>query len=162
MDEPRWLTDEQQRVWRRLAALMMHLPYELDAQLQKDAELTHFGYLVLAMLSEPEDHRLRMSELAARTNASLSRLSHMVSKFEERGWVSRCRSADDGRGNVCMLTDAGMAKLVETAPGHVAAVQSLVFDRLDEEQVRQLGEICNALLKGTRHDLRPVPASASA
>ena len=146
--DPRWLTDEEQRVWRRLAALVMYLPYELDAQLQRDAELTHFGYLVLAMLSESPDRRLRMSELAARTNASLSRLSHMVSKFEERGWVSRCKSVDDGRGNVAMLTDEGHAKLVETAPGHVEAVQRLVFDVLSPTQVRQLEGICDAVLAG--------------
>ncbi len=101
---------------------------------------------VLAMLSEPPDRRLRMSELASRTNASLSRLSHTVSKFEERGWVSRCKDADDGRGNIARLTDAGYAKLVETAPGHVTAVQRLVFDVLTPEQVQQLEGICDAVL----------------
>jgi len=144
--EPRWLTDDQQRAWRKLAAVITVLPTLLEAQLQRDADLTHFGYWVLAMLSEAPDRALRMNELAARSNASLSRLSHVVVKLEERGWVRRQRSTEDGRGNVAVLTGAGYDKVVAAAPGHVETVRSLVFDALTEAQLRQLDKLCAALL----------------
>jgi DNA-binding MarR family transcriptional regulator len=126
--------------------MTMLLPSALETQSQRDADLTHFGYLVLAMLSESPERALRMSELASQSNASASRLSHVVAKLELRGWVRRERPSDDGRGNVAVLTDAGYDKVSATAPGHVDAVRSLVFDALTATQVRQLDVICGALL----------------
>lgn len=137
----RWLDDEEQAAWRQLAAVITRLPAALDAQLQRDADLTHFGYWVLAMLSEAPGGSLRMSELAARANASLSRLSHGVGRLEKQGWVRRERSPDDGRGSVAVLTEAGRAKIEAAAPGHVAEVRRLVFEGLDAEGVRRLAEI---------------------
>src|SRR5213592_1017385 len=130
MGNPRWLDDEQQRAWRRLVAVTMLLPPALDAQLQRDAELTHFGYLVLAMLSEAPGRALRMSELATRANSSQSRLSHVVTRLEERGWVSRRRGDDDPRGYLAVLTDSGFDQIVAPPPGHVEAVRSFIFDVL--------------------------------
>ncbi len=142
----RWLTEAEQRAWRRLGAMTMLLPAALESQLQRDAGLTHFGYWVLAMLSESPDRSRRRSELAALANGSQSRLSHLVSKLEERGWVRRERVGDDGRGYAAVLTDAGYQKLVETAPSHVAEVRRLVFDVLSPQQVRALDEICAAIV----------------
>ncbi|MGH8827130.1 MAG: MarR family winged helix-turn-helix transcriptional regulator [Jiangellaceae bacterium] len=142
----RWLTAEQQQAWRRFVAVTMLLPYEIDAQLQRDAGLSHVGYWVLAMLSEAPGRALRMSELAARTTASPSRISHVVTRLEGLGWIRRDRSSDDRRGMVAMLTDAGYAKVVECAPGHVETVQQFVFDALTDDQVRQLDRISAALL----------------
>jgi DNA-binding MarR family transcriptional regulator len=146
MDEPRWLTDEQQRVWRRLIAVLIKLPAALEAQLQRDAGLTHVGYIVLSTLSEEPGRTLPMSRLAARASASLSRLSHVVSRLEALGWVQRERHPEDGRVQLAVLTDAGYDKIVEIAPGHAAAVQQLVFDVLSPVQVRQLDRVCEALL----------------
>ncbi|GAA4615781.1 MarR family transcriptional regulator [Saccharopolyspora hordei] len=146
MTEPRWLSDEEQCAWRKFAALLTVVPAALDAQLQRDAGLTHFGYWVLAMLSEDPDRALRMSDLAARANASPSRVSHVVARLEEQGWVRRQRASSDGRGNVAELTDAGYEKVVRSAPGHVAKVRDLVFDGLTPDQVRQLDELCTAML----------------
>jgi DNA-binding MarR family transcriptional regulator len=146
VEDTRWLTDDEQRAWRRLGAVMTLLPAALDTQLQRDAELTHFGYWVLAMLSEAPGRAARMSELAALANGSQSRLSHLIAKLEERGWVRRERASDDGRGSVAVLTDAGHAKVVETAPGHVAQVRTLLFDSLTPRQIAQLDEICTAVL----------------
>jgi DNA-binding MarR family transcriptional regulator len=141
-----WLDDDQQRAWRRFAAVMMLLPGGLEAPLQREEDLTLFGYQVLAMLSESPDRCLRMSELAAASNGSQSRLSHLVARLEERGYLRRERVAEDGRGQVAVLTDHGYAKVVAAAPGHVAAVRRLVFDALTREQVRGLDEICGAIL----------------
>ena len=84
-----WLSDEQQAAWRPFVALLLRLPAVLDAQLQKDAGITQFDYLVLSGLSEAPGRTLRMSELAATASSSLSRLSHVVSRLEARGWVRR-------------------------------------------------------------------------
>jgi DNA-binding MarR family transcriptional regulator len=146
MAKTRWLSDEQQRAWRRFAAVVMQLPGTLDTQLQQDAHLTHFGYWVLAMLSEAPGRALRMSELAALANGSQSRLSHLVGRLEERGWVRRERTPEDGRGYLAVLTDDGYRKVVQTAPGHVEKVRSVVFDALTPEQVAQLDEICAVIL----------------
>jgi DNA-binding MarR family transcriptional regulator len=147
MDEPRWLTDEQQQAWRRLVEVLVKVPAALEAQLQRDAGLTHMGYMVLLFLSERDDRRLAMSRLAKKASASLSRLSHVVARLEAQGWVRREREPEDGRVQIAVLTDKGYAKVVESAPGHVEAVQQLIFDRLTPAQVRQLAKLSDALLE---------------
>jgi len=141
------LDDDEQRSWRALAMVAMLLPGALDAQLQRDSDLTHFGYFVLVMLSEEPARSLRMSDLAARAAASPSRLSHVVARLEQRGWVRRVRSDSDGRSTIAELTEDGYRKITEAAPGHVEKVRSLVLDALTAEQVQQLGEICGAVLR---------------
>ena len=137
-EEPRWLDDQEREAWLTLAGLLLRLPGALDAQLQRDAGVTHFDYLCLAMLSEADGRVLRTSELAAITNASLSRLSHVVSKLERRGWVERLPCPGDGRTTMVQLTEQGWAKVERTAPGHVEHVRSLVVDPLTPQQLRQL------------------------
>jgi DNA-binding MarR family transcriptional regulator len=146
MDEPRWLTDEEQKAWRRFVEVLVRVPAALEAQLQRDAGLTHMGYMVLFTLSERDDRRLAMSRLAKLASASLSRLSHVVARLEAQGWVRRERDPEDGRVQIAVLTDEGFAKVVDSAPGHAEAVQQLVFDRLTAAQVRQLSKVCESLL----------------
>lgn len=147
MDEPRWLTEEQQNAWRQIVELLVRVPAAIEAQLQRDAGLTHMGYLVLTTLSERPDRRLPMSELARRASASLSRLSHVVSRLEQKGWVRRERDTADGRVQIAVLTEQGWAKVVATAPGHAGAIQELIFDRLTATQARQLAKVAEALLE---------------
>jgi DNA-binding MarR family transcriptional regulator len=142
----RWLDDDEQRIWRRLAAVVTLLPAALESQLQRDAQLTHFGYWAMAMLSEAPGRSLRMSELALMANGSQSRLSHLISRLEERGWVRRERVGEDGRGYVAVLTDAGYEKVTATAPGHVEEVRQLIFDQLTPEQIEALDGICDSIL----------------
>ena len=148
----RWLTPEQLDAWLPTAGVMLRLGTALDSQLQRDSDLTHFDYLCLAMLSEREDHTSSMSALASRTNASLSRLSHVVSKLEGRGFVARCRSEASRRVTMVRMTEEGYAVLVAAAPGHVETVRSLVFDGLSPEDVEALGRI-------NRHVLSRIEAS---
>jgi DNA-binding MarR family transcriptional regulator len=143
-----WLDENEQEAWRGLAAVMFLLPGALDRQLQADSGLTHAYYLILAMLSEAPERTLRMSQLADLTNTSQSRLSHAVSRLEERGWVERRQCPDDKRGQLAALTDAGMEAVAGTAPGHVAEVRRLVFDKLTRAQVHQLADITAALSAG--------------
>ncbi|WP_337062192.1 MarR family winged helix-turn-helix transcriptional regulator [Kineococcus sp. G2] len=143
---PRWLDADEQRAWLKLAAVITLLPAALDSQLQRDAELTLTGYMVLAMLSESASGRLRMSEVAARTNSSAPRVSHVVRKLEERGWVRREADPADGRGQFAVLTAEGRDKIADAAPGHVEAVRHLVLDVLRDEDVAALEELGGRLL----------------
>ncbi|TQS40229.1 MarR family winged helix-turn-helix transcriptional regulator [Cryptosporangium phraense] len=141
-----WLDADQQRSWLRLAGLMIKLPAALDAQLQRDAGISHFDYMVLSRLSEAPDRVLRMSQLAEFANGSLSRLSHVVKRLEQRGWVERRPCPEDGRATNAVLTEAGWEKVVATAPGHVATVRSLVVEPLTTEQLEEFGDLVGVLL----------------
>jgi DNA-binding MarR family transcriptional regulator len=141
-----WLTDEQQAAWRPFIAMLLRLPAALDAQLQRDAGITSFDYLVLSGLSESPSGTLRMSELAAIANSSLSRLSHVVSRLETKGWVRREPCPGDGRFINAVLTDDGWQKVMATAPGHVAAVRELLIEVLSQEEFAQLGAISARVL----------------
>jgi DNA-binding MarR family transcriptional regulator len=142
-----WLTDEQQASWRPFAALLFRVPAILDAQLQRDSGVNHFEYMVLVSLSEAPDRTLRMSELATMASGSLSRLSHVVARLEARGWVRRASCPGDGRFINAVLTEEGWQKLVETAPGHVAAVQKLLIEVLSPEELKSLGVISTHVLE---------------
>jgi DNA-binding MarR family transcriptional regulator len=142
----RWLDDDEMAAWIRLAAVLELLPGVLDSQLRRDAGLTHFEYFVLAMLSEAPERTLRMTALAARTNATLPRLSHVIRRLEERGLVERFPCPQDGRATNARLTGAGWDKVVATAPGHVDTVRAHVIDTLTREQVHQLAQIAGAIL----------------
>jgi DNA-binding MarR family transcriptional regulator len=141
-----WLSDEQQAAWRPFVALLIRLPAALDAQLQKDAGISQFDYLVLSGLSEAPNRTLRMSELAATASSSLSRLSHVVSRLEAKGWVRREPCPGDGRFINAVLTEEGWQKVVATAPGHVAAVRSLLVARLTAEEFQALGAVSAKVL----------------
>ena len=143
----RWLDDEQQRTWRAWLAVSELVPRTLDTQLQRDAGISHAAYVVLAMLSESPTRSRRMSDLARRANQSQSRLSHTVARLEERGWVRRERAAEDGRGNLAVLTDAGYDMVVAVAPGHVDAVRETVFGPLTAEQTGVLREALEAIVE---------------
>src|SRR3954466_11380219 len=130
-----WLSEEERVAWVRLAAVLELLPGVLDTQLRRDADLTHFEYFMLAMLSEAPDRTLRMTALAQRTNATLPRLSHVVRRLEDRGLVTRFPCPGDGRATNAQLTDAGWDAVVDAAPGHVTTVRHHVVDALTPGQL---------------------------
>jgi DNA-binding MarR family transcriptional regulator len=144
--EPRWLSAEERAGWLALIGVLVKLPTALDAQLQRDAGLNHFEYTVLVGLSEADGRVLRMSDLAGFTGGSLSRLSHVVKRMEQRGWVRREPCPEDGRFTNAILTDAGWDKMVATAPGHVDHVRRLVIDALTPAQTAQLRDIGQLIL----------------
>lgn len=146
MTDTRWLDDEERSTWLGLTGIVTLLPAALDAQLQRDAGMTYFDYMVMAVLSENPDRTLRLSDLATGTNSSLSRLSHVVTKLESRGWVRRESNPGDKRASDAVLTPDGYAVVVATAPAHVEAVRSWVFDALSREQVEQLHAISEAIV----------------
>ncbi|MCZ4077586.1 MarR family transcriptional regulator [Rhodococcus sp. H36-A4] len=146
------LSDEDLQTWAALATLLEWLPTALDAQLQRDAGLTHYEYGILFALSEADDRTLRMSTLASYSNSSLSRLSRAVARLETKDWVRRAPDAADGRYTLATLTESGSAKVDQAAPGHVDVVNRLVFDPLTQVQARQLGGISRRIMTAIRSE----------
>jgi len=144
----RWLDDEEQATWRAYLAASRALMDTLDRELQRDAGMPHAYYEILVRLSEAPDHSLRMSDLADAAGASRSRLSHAVARLEEAGWVRREDCPTDRRGQLAVLTDAGLATLAAAAPGHVEGVRTHLFDVLTPAQVAELRRISEAVLGG--------------
>lgn len=144
--QTRWLSETEMDAWLRLLAVVELLPGALDAQLRKDSALTHFEYQALAMLSQDPKRTLQMSALADRTNATLPRLSHVITRLSERGLVERTACPTDGRATNVVLTDAGWDTVVDTAPGHLATARELVIDAISPGQVEVLADTMAAVL----------------
>jgi len=152
-DEPPWLSDQERDVWLEVATLTLQLPGLLDAQLQRDADLGLFEYMVLSWLSMAPERRLRMGKLAQLARGSMSRLSNVVKRLEQRGLVRRAPDPTNGRYTLAALTDAGWDAVVLAAPGHVRAVRRYVLDPLTPEQVRDLQEIGGRIAERIRGDV---------
>ncbi|HEV3358889.1 MAG TPA: MarR family transcriptional regulator [Pseudonocardiaceae bacterium] len=152
MNDARWLSEHEQGVWRRFLAATGRVNDELERQLQRDSGLPHAYYEVLVSLSEAPDRTLRMSELAERSRSSRSRMSHAVARLEQAGLIERKGCPSDKRGAFAVLTEKGYSALADAAPGHVNAVREVLFDTLTPNQVRQLGEICSAIIDGRPAD----------
>jgi DNA-binding MarR family transcriptional regulator len=135
----KWLTAAELDSWLSVVRMLTWLPWSIDQQLQRDSRLRMVEYQVLAMLSTSPERTMRMSSLAEVTNASLSRLSHLVKRLEARGLVRREPDPTDGRFTKAILTEKGFRTIAEAAPGHVSHVRSLVIDVLSPEQLRRLG-----------------------
>jgi DNA-binding MarR family transcriptional regulator len=141
-----WLTEQEQRAWRAYLESTKVVFDALDRELQRESDMPHAYFEVLVRLSEAPDRSLRMSELAALTLSSRSRLSHAVARLEERGWVQRTNCETDRRGQNAALTDAGFDVLAAAAPGHVRSVRRHVIDVLSTAQLEQLAEIGELLV----------------
>lgn len=161
MATPRWLSAQERELWLRLVGVATLMPGALEAQLKRDAGLTFFDYHVLAMLSEAADRTRSMSDLAFHTNASLSRLSHVVTRLEKHGWVRREACPRDGRATNAVLTDAGFAHLEANAPGHVEEVRRLVFDALEPGDVERLSAGLGRILESVDPDRRRIRGDAA-
>jgi len=138
----RWLTEDEQRLWRGWLAASMLLPERLNRDLQEQHGLTGTDYQVLVELSESPERRMRMSTLAERTQLSRSRLSHQIDRMTAAGLVSRQECAQDGRGMFAVLTEHGWETIVAAAPDHVESVRRHLVDRLTPEQFAAFGEAC--------------------
>jgi DNA-binding MarR family transcriptional regulator len=164
--EPRWLNADERQTWMALGSMLVRVQSALEAQLQRDAGMSHFEYGVLAGLSEAPERTLRMSDLAFLAEGSLPRLSQVVARMEKRGWVRRTPDPADGRYTLAILTDEGWDKIVATAPGHVETVRRLIFDPLTRAQARNLLEISRRIVRAVDLGDRcltdaPRPAGAS-
>jgi DNA-binding MarR family transcriptional regulator len=144
--ETRWLSPQEGRAWlgyRRMRAL---LDLQITRDLARESGLSDADYDVLSNLSEPAEHRLRLGDLAAHMLWSKSRLSHHISRMEQRGLVARQDCATDGRGAVLTLTEAGWAAIRSAAPRHVASVRRHFIDQLNAAQIQALGDLTETVV----------------
>jgi len=142
-----WLTPGQLSSWLSVVRLITRLPWAIDGQLQRDADVSMVEYMTMAILSKSPERTMRMSHLAEEISVSLSRLSHLVRRLEARAYVRREPDPVDGRFTNAILLPDGMRKLESAAPGHVAHVRNLVVDNLSAERLRRLGQDAERILQ---------------
>lgn len=157
MDNVRWLTADEQRAWRAYRRMRVLLDLELARDLAANSGLSDPDYDVLSTLTEVDDHRWRITELAAHLRWSTSRLSHHIGRMEHRGLVRRESTEADGRGAIVALTDEGWRAIQGAAPEHVASVQRHFIDLLSPHEVATLEEIARKVVDHltTDHGDRP-------
>lgn len=154
-DAPLGFDGDELLTWSGLATVLEWLPTLLDAQLQRDADVTHFEFGVLFALAQAPDSTLRMSVLAGYANSTLTRLSRAVTRLERRTWVTRAVDPEDGRYTLATLTDVGRDEVERATPGHVATVRRLVLQPLTGAQHRQLREITRRILAAAAESGQP-------
>jgi DNA-binding MarR family transcriptional regulator len=142
----RWLTADQERLWRRWLTLNARLSATLHKELQDNAGLSMPDFEVLVHLTDTPDGRIRVTDLARLLQWERSRVSHHVSRMERRRLVQRVECAEDGRGAFIVITPQGRAAIEQAAPGHVDTVRRLVFDALNPQEVDALGTIIDKAL----------------
>jgi DNA-binding MarR family transcriptional regulator len=143
----RSLSHHEWSAWLQLVSTFTLLPAALDTHLQREAGMTHFEFEVMVAISRQPDRSLQLKDLAVVANGSLSRLSHVISRLEQRGWVRR-RSGTRGRATHAELTDEGYKKLMATGPIHLQEVRRLVFDQLTPEEVNALKRVTGRINAG--------------
>ncbi|MCE7482909.1 MULTISPECIES: MarR family winged helix-turn-helix transcriptional regulator [Microbacterium] len=132
------MTQEQSRAWLALISTAELLPAALDAQLQRDADLTHYEFILLSALQRAG--AMRLSDLAAATNATLPRASKVVSRLQQRELLERAESTTDRRSVLLRLSRQGRRRLVLATPEHFATAHRLVLDRLSPAQLDALAD----------------------
>ena len=146
----RWLTDEEQTLWRGWIAASMLLPDRLNRDLQELHGLTGTDYQILVELSESPNRRMRMSTLADHVQLSRSRLSHQIDRMTKAGLVTREVCEQDGRGMFAVLTEQGWDTIVAAAPDHVESVRRNLLDQLTPEEFEAFGTACIKVAEALR------------
>lgn len=134
----KYLTEEEAKTWENVWSFYVGLPSKLDAQLKRDAGISHFDFYAMSHIAGTDEGSLRMSELAQASDMSLSHLSRVITRLEKKGLVKRVPDPNDGRSTLAELTDAGWEIVEKASPGHVSEVRRLVFDNLTEEENRAI------------------------
>jgi DNA-binding MarR family transcriptional regulator len=142
----RWLTPEQERLWRRWLTLNARLSATLHTELHDDAGLSMPDYEVLVHLTDNPEGRIRVTDLARLLQWERSRLSHHVTRMERRRLVQRVECAEDGRGAFIVITPQGRSAIEQAAPHHVNTVRRLIFDALTPEEVDAFATIVDKAL----------------
>jgi DNA-binding MarR family transcriptional regulator len=148
MAEPRWLDQREAHLWQAYRDLQRELRNALDRQLVRDAGLSGAEYALLVPLSEAPGRRLRARDLGAMVGWDRSRISHQLSRMEQRGLVTREPCPDDARGSIIRLTPAGRSAIKAAAPNHVATVRRLFLDPLSDDELDTLATLFDRLLAG--------------
>jgi DNA-binding MarR family transcriptional regulator len=146
MAKPRWLDEREAHLWRSWLRLNQELLSVLEEQIGREGGLSGADYAVLVPLSATPDDMLRARELGREILWDRSRLSHQLRRMEQRGLIVREECAEDARGAMVRMTDAGRAAIKRAAPGHVAATRRHFFDHLSSKEVDQLTTVIDRIL----------------
>jgi DNA-binding MarR family transcriptional regulator len=141
------LSSDEEAVMRALGRLLLVLPRVMDADLERDQRMSLSEYSVLRHLSETPGRRMRMSELAAACDMSLSGMTRLAGKLESLGHLERVRCERDARGLEAVLTDAGLARLQQAWPDHLASVRRHIFDHLTGIDLVKLAAALDAMAR---------------
>lgn len=141
MSDTGWLSDDEQRMWRRYRDVNQLLELAIERQLQRDASMSQSDYAVLVSLSEVDGRGLRARDLGAVLGWDRSRVSHQVRRMEGRGLVAKGECAEDGRGTIVTLTKEGAEAISRVAPKHVEKVRELFVDVVTEDEIIALTDI---------------------
>ena len=152
MTKPRWLDGRQQRLWQGYLHLNQDLFAVLEQQLARESGLSGADYRVLHPLSEAPGGLLRARDLGNEIGWDRSRLSHHLSRMEDRGLVTREECAEDARGLMVRLTKAGRQAIEEAAPGHVEAVRRYFFDHLSNDEIETMAAGFDRMLDNLRRE----------
>jgi len=131
--------------WRSLLRAHATLMRRLDTDLERETGLALADFDVLAQLAEANGE-LRMTELADRALISRSGMSRRVARLVDEGLLRRERAGTDARGVVVTLTDAGIARLRETAPVHARGISELFVAQLDDQELAVLERALNKVI----------------
>jgi DNA-binding MarR family transcriptional regulator len=158
----RWLTAEEERLWRQWLTLNSRLSAALQKQLHDDAGLSMPDFEVLVHLTDSPEGRVRVTDLARLLQWERSRVSHHVTRMESRHLVQRVECAEDGRGAFIVITPQGRSAIEQAAPGHVTTVRRLVFDALSPEELDAFAKIIDKALAQLDNQAGPPPNAESA
>jgi DNA-binding MarR family transcriptional regulator len=139
------LTPDEELAWRALARAVLVIPRVLDSELLQAQRLSLTEYSVLMNLSEQPDRSLRMSELANVVSISISGLTRVVERLSREGLVKRVRAETDRRGQLAVLTPAGLARLEKAYVTHLAGVREHVMDHLANLDLVSLAEALSGI-----------------
>lgn len=123
--------------WGALLRAHATLMRQLEAELEDETGLALADFDVLAQLATAGGE-LRMTELANRALISRSGMTRRVARMVGEGLVSRAAADGDGRGVVVVITEAGAARLTETAPVHARGIARYFLSRLDDDELAVL------------------------
>lgn len=137
----RWLDEGEQRAWRAFLDMHARLTAQLNRELQGTSRLSLADFSVLVALSEHVDGRMRVLELARGLRWEKSRLSHQLTRMQQRALIERSHCSEDRRGAFVVLTAQGRDAVESAAPAHVESVRRYVFDALTPELVSALDAI---------------------
>lgn len=158
---PRWLDEHEQTVWRAFLDMHARLTARLNRELVEQSGISVADFSVLVQLSEHPEGRMRVLELARSLRWEKSRLSHQLTRMQQRDLVRRSNCSEDRRGAFVTLTDAGRATVERAAPAHVDGVRRYLFDQLTPAQVDALGEVARAVTDRLADDSCDISAQAA-
>ena len=150
MADPRWLDDEEVRIWRGFVEVSSRVKQLLDLSLKAEADMTFDDYEVLVHLSEATDQRLRMTDLSESLFHSQGRLTQRIDRLVGRGWVARQKCPEDGRVTYAVITTEGLAAITAAAPGHVADVRAVLIDLIQPEERATVANVFNRVAASAR------------